>query len=47
MAMDNEKMGAFIAGRRKALQLTQAELASRLHVTRQAVSKWESGVSLR
>ena len=44
--MDNEKMGAFIAGRRKALQLTQAELASRLHVTRQAVSKWESGRSV-
>ena len=44
--MDNEKMGAFIAGRRKALQLTQAELAGRLHVTRQAVSKWESGRSV-
>ena len=42
MAVDNQRMGAFIAGRRRTMQLTQAELADRLHVTRQAVSKWET-----
>ena len=26
---------------------TQEELANRLHVTRQTISKWEKGVSLR
>lgn len=28
-------------------QMTQEELAERLYVTRTAVSKWETGVSLR
>ena len=27
--------------------LSQNELAERVHVTRQAVSRWENGVSLR
>jgi len=30
---------------RKAKNLTQEELAERLNVSRQSVSKWESGVS--
>lgn len=32
---------------RKARDLTQEELAEKLNVSRQSVSKWESGGSLR
>lgn len=32
---------------RKARGMTQEELAARLHVVRQTVSKWEKGGSLR
>lgn len=32
---------------RKAKGLTQEELAVRLNVVRQTISKWEKGVSLR
>lgn len=41
--MEQKKIGAFIAQRRKALKLTQAQLADRLGVTDKAVSKWETG----
>lgn len=34
-----------IRTRRKARGLSQQELADRLHVVRQTVSKWENGVS--
>ena len=44
--MDNIKFGNFIAQRRKALGLTQKDLASKLHVTDKAVSKWETGKGL-
>ena len=44
-------MNLEIAGRltqlRKTKELSQEELASRLGVSRQAVSKWERGGSLR
>ena len=40
--MDN-RTGQFIAKRRKAIGLTQKELADRLGVTNKAVSKWETG----
>ena len=32
---------------RRASGMSQEELAERLNVSRQAVSKWENGVSLR
>ena len=37
----------FIAQRRKELDMTQKELAEKLGITDRAVSKWETGVSLR
>lgn len=41
--MDTKATGTLIARRRKALALSQAELAERLHVTDKAVSRWETG----
>ena len=41
--MDQIKIGQFIAARRKAVGLTQAELAEKLGITDRAVSKWETG----
>ena len=41
--MDAKKTGALIAERRKALGLTQKELAEQLLVSDKAVSKWETG----
>lgn len=44
--MDNNKIGKFIASRRKEKGLTQQELGNNLFVTDKAVSKWERGLSL-
>ena len=41
--MDQIKIGKFIAQRRKAQELTQAQLAEKLNITDRAVSKWETG----
>ena len=41
--MDQRVTGAFIAQRRKALNLTQVQLAERLGVTNKTLSKWETG----
>ena len=43
--MDNSKIGSFIMNKRKALGLTQQKLADSLHVSSQAVSKWENGTA--
>ena len=43
--MDNLKTGVLIAETRKELHLTQKDLAEQLHVSIQAVSKWERGLS--
>ena len=44
--MDQEKVGKFIKKLRKNNNLTQQELAEKLSVTYQAVSKWENGKSI-
>ncbi len=41
--MEKEQFGKFIAQCRKEQNLTQAELAKKLHVTNKAVSRWENG----
>ena len=43
--MNSEKIGKFIYDLRKKYNLTQKELADKLNVTAQAVSKWESDAS--
>ena len=44
--MDQKKIGEFIAKCRKEKNLTQQELADKLNITKNAVSKWERGLSL-
>lgn len=44
--MQIDQIGQGIADRRKQLGLSQEELAKKLGVTRQAVSRWESGTAL-
>lgn len=44
--MDLEKIGRYIAGKRKARGLTQRELAEILNMSDKSVSKWERGVCL-
>ena len=46
ICMDSEKIGAFVAARRKAMEMTQQQLAQVLGVTNKAVSKWERGLGL-
>lgn len=41
--LDNNKIAEFISYKRKQLGLTQADVAERLNVSFQAVSKWENG----
>lgn len=44
--LDKKKIGNTIALYRKEIGITQKELADILHISYQAVSKWESGISL-
>lgn len=44
--MNSEKIGRFIAERRKSLGYTQEQLGMRLQVSDKAVSKWERGQSV-
>lgn len=44
--MDQVKIGQYIAEKRKALGMTQEQLAERLDKSQKAVSKWERGVCL-
>lgn len=44
--MNLQKIGAYIAQKRKALGLTQTELAEKLGMSNKSVSKWERGVCL-
>lgn len=41
--MNQEKIGKFIANKRKEKKLTQAELAEKIGVTDKSVSNWENG----
>ncbi len=41
--MDQKRIGAFIAQCRKEKNLTQMQLAEKLDITNQAISKWETG----
>ena len=43
--LDSSKIGRFIAEKRKSLNLTQQQLADKLKVSFQAVSKWENGTA--
>lgn len=44
--MQNNKIAEFISSRRKDLGFTQQQVAEHLHISFQAVSKWESGKTL-
>ncbi len=44
--LDSKKIGKFITEEREKLNLSQEQLAEKIYVTRQAVSKWERGILL-
>ena len=41
--MDLKRTGEFIKERRKAKNLTQADLAEKIYVSEKTISKWECG----
>lgn len=44
--MNQEKIGKFIQEQRKEQNLTQEQLAEKLNISKNAVSKWERGLNL-
>ena len=42
--MNNEKIGIFIAKKRKEKNLTQEQLGEKLGISKNAISKWERGI---
>ena len=44
--MNQEKIGKFISEKRKKQKLTQEQLAEKLNISKNAVSKWERGLNL-
>ncbi len=44
--MNQEKIGKFICESRKSVKLTQEQLAEKLGISKNAVSKWERGLNL-
>ena len=42
--MDVQQFGMFLQQRRKERNMTQQDLAEKLHVTDKAISRWERGV---
>ena len=44
--MDYTKIGQYLSELRKYYKITQDELANHLSVSRQAVSRWETGASI-
>lgn len=44
--MDFVKIGKYIAGKRKALGMTQKQLAEKLNMSDKSISKWERGICL-
>ena len=43
--LDSIKVGNFIMDKRRALGLTQQQLADKLHISYQSISKWENGTT--
>lgn len=43
--LDSIKVGNFIMEKRKSLGMTQQQLADKLNISFQAISKWENGAS--
>ena len=43
--LNSTKVGNFIMQKRKALRMTQQQLADKLNVSFQAISKWENGTT--
>lgn len=43
--LDNKKVSSFISSKRRAIGLTQQQIAEKLNVSFQAVSKWENGTT--